>query len=74
MILAVAFAIPTLPLLYLKIVANSIYIASQNRQKDIRAKLMEAVQCLIAVFLSPIVIVLSLIIDVLNLNNSLFRE
>ena len=65
-------AIPLIPLLYLKIIVNSIFIVMNNKRQDYSGQ--NIVNLIVSVFLSPIFIVISLLIDLLSLPSLLLID
>jgi hypothetical protein len=64
--------VPTCPILIFKIYTNAIFIFLTNKREVYRGE--NFVQLLMALFLGPILIVLSIIIDLLSLPNVLLKD
>ena len=71
-ILAVIVAIPILPCLYFKNLANSVFIFFNNKREEYKGQ--NTAQFLLALFVNPLVIVLSLAVDLISLPSLLMRE
>ena len=71
-ILAGAAIIPLTPILYIKSVANAIYIIFSQSREDYPGE--KIVQLISSVIFGPIIISLSLVIDLLTLPNILLKD
>ena len=71
-ILTGAMTIPLLPLLYMKVITNSVFISMANKRENYKGE--NTIQLLIASFLSPVIIPLSILIDLLSLPNIIFKD
>ena len=71
-LISVIISIPILPLLYIKIIANAIYIASVAKRSDYPFE--HYLKALATIFLGPITIFLSMLIDLLALPGLLLKE
>ena len=70
---AVALTVVLVPLLYFKIVANSVFVWYSSRQ-PLRKKLMQFVQISISLVATPFIMILTLLVDIFTLNSALFLE
>lgn len=66
-VLAIVVAIPVMPLLYFKIIVNAIYIMFNNKREKYPGQNM--IGLMLSMFMSPLFIVLSMLIDVVTLNS-----
>ena len=66
-------AVPLAVILYLKMIINGFYIGIKSKV-DVKRRIILYIKAIGNIFLGPFVIVLSLIIDLLNLNSLLMRE
>ena len=71
-ILAGAAIIPMTPILYIKSVANSIYIIFSQSREDYPGQ--KIVQIFSSIFMGPVIISFSLMIDLLSLPNILLKD
>jgi len=71
-LIAIILSLPILPLLYFKVIFNSIYIAMNNKREAYKGQ--NLVKMLLAVFLCPILMVLSFLVDLLSLPSLLLRD
>ena len=70
--IALVLAVPIFPLLYLKCIGNAIYISAKNKRVDY--PLQNEVNLLLTVLLNPILILISLLVDLFNLVNLLMKD
>jgi len=70
--IAIVLAVPLYPLLYLKCVGNAGYILAKNKRVDYKGQ--NLVTFLITLILNPIILTLSLLVDLFNLPNQLLKE
>jgi len=66
------FSLPLLPLIYLKSITNAIYIALNNKRQDYKGQ--NLVGLTVTVLFSPIIILISLIIDLVTLPGMLLAD
>ena len=71
-LIAMVIIIPCTPLLYMKLLINSVFIVLNNKRENYKGE--NVVQLLITAFLSPLIIIISILIDFLSLPNILFKE
>lgn len=71
-LIAVILSIPILPLLYFKVILNSIYIAMNNKREAYKGQ--NFVKMLLAVFMCPFLMILSFLVDLLSLPSLLLRD
>jgi len=71
-ILACIMVVPASPILLVKVYTNSVFIAATNKRENYKGE--NIVQLILAIFLSPPVILLSVVIDLLSLPNVLLRN
>lgn len=70
--LAIGLTIPIIPLLYVKSVLNAFYIFMYNKRQAYRGQ--NIINLIITIFFNPILIFVSLIIDLLSLPNMLLQD
>lgn len=70
--LAIFLAIPFLPTLYLKCIANAVFISFNNKREQYKGQ--NIVQLLFTVFFNPPILLLSLLIDFLSLPNYMLQN
>ena len=70
--IAIIMVIPSIPILYFKILINSIFIMLNNRREDYRGQ--NVIKMLMSIIFGPIIICLSLIIDLISLPNILLKD
>lgn len=70
--LACIMVIPVIPLLYLKMLTNSIFIVFANNREDYKGQ--NVVNLLITAFLGPPIIAVTILIDLLSLPNVLLKD
>ena len=70
--LACILVIPVIPLLYLKMLTNSIFIVFANNREDYKGQ--NVVNLLITAFLGPPIIAVTILIDLLSLPNVLLKD
>ena len=70
--LAAAISVPLVPLLYIKIIANAIYILVNNKREEFKGE--SIIKLFASIFFGPLVIVGALLIDVLALPNLLLKD
>lgn len=61
-----------LPILYMKTIANQLYICFHNKRQDYRGQAF--VHLVLVVFVNPVVILLSIVIDLLSLPTMLLKD
>jgi len=71
-VLALVVVVPLTPILYAKVVLNSIYIAFNNKRQDYKGQ--NVVQLIISITFAPFIIALSILIDLLSLPNVLLKD
>lgn len=71
-ILAGIIIVPFSPILYMKVVANAIFIAMTNRRQEYRGQ--NIIQMIVAIFAGPFIIALSMIIDLTSLPGVLLKD
>lgn len=71
-VLAGAAIIPMTPILYIKSVANSIYIIFSQSREDYPGQ--KIVQIFSSILMGPVIISFSLVIDLLSLPNILLKD
>lgn len=71
-ILAGIIIVPFSPILYMKVVANGIFIAVTNRRQEYRGQ--NIIQMIVAIFAGPFIIALSMIIDLTSLPGVLLKD
>jgi hypothetical protein len=64
--------IPATPILYIKSLSNAIYIALSNQTQDYKGQ--NIVKLIITALLGPVVISLSLVVDLITLPNILLKD
>lgn len=64
--------VPIIPLLYLKMITNSIFISFANNREDFKGQ--NIINLLITVFLGPPIIAITILIDLLSLPNVLLKD
>lgn len=69
--IAIFLAVPFLPILYMKCVANAIFISATNKREDYKGQ--NSLQLAFTIFLNPPILILSLLIDFLSLPNFLLQ-
>lgn len=70
--IALAISIPLLPLLYIKSIANALFVTRVNKREDFKGQNMA--KLLLTIASGPIVIVVSLLVDLVALPNLLLRD
>jgi len=70
--IAAVLIIPSVPVIYLKVITNSIFIAMTNKRETFKGQ--NIVQLMSAIFLSPPIIFFSIVIDLLSLPNILMKD
>lgn len=70
--LAVVGAIPIIPLLYFKSIINAIYMQMNNKRQLYKGQ--NAVNLVMTIFAGPLIIIVSLIIDLLSLPGMLMSD
>lgn len=70
--LAVAVSVPIYPLMYVKCVINSIYIAVNNKRQEYKGQ--NILQLGLTIFFNPVIIGASLLVDLASLPNLLLRD
>lgn len=71
-ILAGLIIVPFSPILYMKVVANAIFIAMTNRRQEYGGQ--NVIQMIVAIFAGPFIIALSMIIDLTSLPGVLLKD
>jgi hypothetical protein len=71
-IIAGIMIVPASPVLYMKMLTNSFFIAFNNRRENYKGE--NIVQLMMTIFAGPILIVLSIVIDLLSLPNILLKD
>jgi len=71
-LIAVFLAVPFLPLLYMKCLANAIYICFNNKREDFRGQ--NSIQLFFTVVFNPPILMLSFLIDFLSLPNYMLQS
>lgn len=71
-ILAIVISIPIVPILYAKSVINAGYIMVNNKRQEYKGQ--NITQFLLTLLLCPLIILLSLIVDLISLPSLLFRD
>jgi hypothetical protein len=70
--LACTFIIPIIPILYLKVIVNALFIASNNKRQEYKGQ--NVFQLIFSILLSPFFILFSILIDLLSLPNTLMKD
>lgn len=70
--LACTFIIPIIPILYIKVVTNALFIAVNNKRQEYKGQ--NVVQLIFSTLLSPFFISISILIDLLSLPNTLMKD
>lgn len=71
-LLAIIIAIPMTPILYVKCMVNSTFILFNNKREEFNGQ--NIAQFSLALFSNPLVIIVSLAVDMISLPNLLMRE
>lgn len=71
-ILACILSVPVLPLLYFKSVVNAIYIAMNNKRENFKGE--NAVKLILTIFLNPIFVFISYLVDLVSLPSLLLKD
>jgi hypothetical protein len=71
-LISILMLIPASPILYVKLVANSVFILINNKREKYRGEGL--VRVTTSIILGPLVIVLSTIVDLISLPNILLRD
>lgn len=71
-IISALMFVPAAPVLLFKIYVNSIFIFATNKRESYKGE--NIVQLLLSLFLGPILMILSIIIDLLSLPNVLLKD
>lgn len=71
-LIGIVFSLPLLPLIYLKSIMNAIYIVMNNKRQAYKGQ--NIVGLTITVLLSPVIIVISLLIDLITLPSMLLAD
>lgn len=71
-LIAIVVSVPILPLLYTKSIVNSIYISMNNKRQDFKGQ--NFANLMLTVFLNPIIILASLLIDLISLPSLLMQD
>ena len=64
-VLGSIISIPIIPLLYFKLIMNGIFIWNNNKREDYKGK--NSINLFLSVFISPVILIISLVIDLLSL-------
>jgi hypothetical protein len=64
-LLGCIIAIPIVPLLYLKLIMNAIFIYFNNKRQDYKGQ--HFINALFTIALGPVILVISLVVDLLSL-------
>lgn len=64
--------VPATPILYIKSISNAIYIALSNQTQDYKGQ--NVIKLVFSILLGPIVIALSLVVDLITLPNILLKD
>ena len=70
--IAIVISIPVLPLLYMKCIFNAIYISMNNKREEYKGQNM--VGLFVTILFNPIIMFISLIIDLISLPNLLLKD
>ena len=70
--LACTFIIPIIPILYMKVIVNAVFIASNNKRQEYKGQ--NVFQLIFSTLLSPFFILFSILIDLLSLPNTLMKD
>lgn len=65
-------SMPLIPLLYVKIISNAIYILMNNKREEFKGE--SIVKLFASVIFGPVLIITSLLIDMLALPNLLLKD
>lgn len=71
-LLGCIISIPLIPVLYFKLIVNAIFIQFNNKREDYKGQ--NFINLMIAVFLSPVILTVSLCIDLLSLPSLLLVD
>jgi hypothetical protein len=71
-ILGCIMFVPVYPLLYLKSLANAIYISMNNKRENYRGE--NAVNLLFTLSLNPVLVVVSFLVDLISMPNLLMKD
>lgn len=71
-IIGAAISVFLLPVLYVKTIANQIYIFFNNKREDYRGQ--NAVNLVLSIFLNPLIIYISILIDLISLPTLLLKD
>lgn len=71
-LIGLLFAFPIIPLLYCKSVINAIFISMNNKRQSYKGQ--NFVNLIITIFLNPVIIFISLLIDLLSLPGMLMQD
>lgn len=71
-LIAIIMVIPSIPILYFKILINSIFIMMNNRREEYKGQ--NIIKMIMAVVMGPAIIFMSLVIDLISLPNILLKD
>ena len=71
-VLACILSVPVLPLLYLKSIANAIYIAMNNKRENFKGE--NVVKLILTIFINPAFVFISYLVDLISLPNLLLKD
>lgn len=70
--IAVVLSVPILPLLYMKSIFNAIYILMNNKRQEYKGQ--NIISMLLTIVFNPLILALSLLIDLITLPNLLLQD